>query len=115
MGETQEKNYTISIPDYKTAIQENKDFFVQFSLFTPDVEAIIIKIFHHYLEKFDIIYVRDTVITMMKELINNSIKANLKRLFFKTKGYDINKTDDYRLGMEVFKSEIYSNESEDYF
>ncbi|MCL2025328.1 MAG: HDOD domain-containing protein [Leptospirales bacterium] len=115
MGETQEKNYTISVPDYKAAIQENKDFFVQFSLFTSDVEAIIIRIFHHYLEKFDIIYVRDTVITMMKELINNSIKANLKRLFFKTKGYDINKTDEYRLGMENFKSEIYANESEDYF
>ena len=115
MSETQEKLYTINTPDYKTAIREDKDFFIQFNLFSPDVEAVTIKILHHYLEKFDIIYVRDTIITIMKELINNSVKANLKRLFFKTKGFDINKVDEYRLGMESFKSEIYSDESENYF
>ncbi|MCL1911616.1 MAG: HDOD domain-containing protein [Leptospirales bacterium] len=115
MSGTQDKNYNINTPDYKAAISEGKDFFVQFNLFTPDVEAVLIRILHHYLEKFDIIYVKDTIITMLKELVNNSIKANLKRLFFKTKGFDINKTDEYRLGMESFKSEIYSSESEDYF
>jgi HD-like signal output (HDOD) protein len=109
------KNYTINTPDYKAAIREEKDFFIQFNLLTPDVEAIIIKILHHYLEKFDILYIKDTVLTVMKELINNSIKANLKRLYFKTKGLDINKTEDYRTGMETFKNEIYSRESDEYF
>lgn len=115
MEDTVQKSYTINTPDYKAAIEEEKDFFVQFNVFDPDVEAVTIKIFHLYLEKFDLLYMKDTVLSVLKELINNAIKANVKRLFFKLLGLDINNVSDYRQGMESFKDEIYSSGSDEYF
>ena len=115
MGDTVQQSYTINTPDYKAAINEERDFFVQFNVFNPDVEAAIIRIFHRYLEKYDILYIKDTVLTVLKELINNAVKANVKRLFFKGQGLDINNNSDYRQGMESFKNEIYSGETNGYF
>ncbi|HOW81783.1 MAG TPA: HDOD domain-containing protein [Spirochaetota bacterium] len=115
MGNGEEKKYTITPPDFKTAITEGKDFYIQFHLIDMDVEAQIIKIVHRYLEKFDILYIKDTIITVLKELINNSIKANIKRLYFKLKGLDINKTEDYRTGMETFKEDIYQSGDDEIF
>ena len=115
MGETIQKNYTINSPDYKSAIKNGKDFFIQFHIFSPEVEALLIKILHRYLEEYDILYVKDTILTVVKELVNNSVKANLKRLFFKSKGLDINKIEDYRIGMETFKEETYHHNNDNYF
>jgi len=110
-----EKKYTITPPDFKEAIAEGKDFYIQFHILTHEVEAQVIKIVHRYLEKYDILYIKDTIITVMKELINNSIKANVKRLYFKLKSLDINKTEDYRLGMETFKEDAYQSGDDEIF
>ncbi len=115
MGENNQKNLIINSSDYKSAIKNGDDFYIQFHLFTPEVEALLIRILHRYLEEYDILYIKDTILTVAKELINNSIKANLKRLFFKLKGLDINRIEDYRVGMETFKDETYHNDSEGYF
>lgn len=115
MDKVQEKDYILNPPDFKSAILDEKDFYIQFHLMKPDIEAQIIKIIHRYLEKYDILYIKDTIINVIKELINNSIKANLKRLYFKLKDLDINKTDDYRKGMETFKTDTYQSGDEEMF
>ncbi len=115
MDTVEEKHYIITPPDYKDAIIQGKDFYIQFHLFRLDVDAQIVKIIHRCLEKYDILYIKDTVITVLKELINNSIKANVKRLYFKIKNLDINKTDDYRKGMETFKEEAYQSGDDEIF
>ncbi len=42
------------------------------------------------------------------ELVSNGFKANLKRNFFKRKGFNIDNMDDYRRGMEEFRSYLKS-------
>jgi HD-like signal output (HDOD) protein len=80
----------------------------------PDVEGAIIKAIHRFLEHYDLNYISNQVINIIKELINNAIKANLKRIYFKLKDLDIEKTEDYRNGMETFKNEAYEGASEEY-
>lgn len=43
------------------------------------------------------------------ELLSNADKANLKRLYFREKGLDINNADDYKLGMKTFLEETFAN------
>ncbi len=110
MKAIEEKEYILNPPDYKETIKKSEDFYLQFPLLTPAVDALLIKIINRYLQRFDIQYIKDSVINITKELINNAIKANMKRIYFKLQELDINMTDDYRNGMETFKEDVYSGD-----
>ena len=109
-SESETVDYVITPTDYKTAIKDGVDISVRFKAFKPSLEGQIIKIIHRYLAKYDILYIKDTVVAITKEVINNAIKANLKRLYFDKKGLDINNIADYREGMTNFKSETFQSD-----
>jgi HD-like signal output (HDOD) protein len=68
------------------------------------------KMLHRFLEKHDILYLKEMILTIMRELITNAVKANTKRLYFKLNNLDIKNQDEYRRGMEKFKEDVYSKE-----
>ncbi|HPO46560.1 MAG TPA: hypothetical protein PK875_12270, partial [Spirochaetota bacterium] len=111
MEGTIENQIVLNPPNFKEAIRNGEDFYIQFSIMSPVVEENLIKVLHRELEYFDILYMKDMLLTVLKELINNAVKANAKRLYFRKKGLDIRKKEDYRAGMETFKEEVFSNES----
>ncbi len=45
----------------------------------------------------------------LRELMENARKANLKRVYFTQKGYNINNYNDYISGIKTFKQEVYGN------
>ena len=108
MEGTIKNQITINPPDFKESVKNGEDLYIQFSMMSPDVEATLIKILHRYLEYFDILYMKDMLITILKELINNAIKANAKRLYFKIRELDIQNRDQYREGMECFKDDVFA-------
>jgi HD-like signal output (HDOD) protein len=108
------KNYVISPADFRQCIESGSEFQIQFNCWHNETEAAVTRIIYRFLEKYDIHYLRETVVNIMKELVNNAIKANLKRLYFQMKNLDINKTDDYRTGMESFKAETYQPDDTTY-
>ncbi len=101
--------------DYKTAIADEIDFYLQFQTLTPETEAVIIRSIHRYLNHYDLGYINHEITNIVKELVNNAIKANLKRIYFLVKNLDIDKTEDYRLGMDSFKQEVYDAGNGEYF
>jgi HD-like signal output (HDOD) protein len=112
LKEKKDINFTINPENFKEAISDDSDFYIQFSIFSPDAEATLTKVLHMYLEKNDLLYLKGMLLAILKELINNAIKANAKRIYFKLKNLDINNSDDYQLGMENFKQETYNPESQ---
>jgi len=108
---TIENQVVLNPPNFKEAIRNGEDFYIQFSLMSPLVEEHLIKVLHRELENYDILYMKDMLLTVLKELINNAVKANAKRLFFRKKGLDIRKKEEYRSGMDTFKEEVFSEES----
>jgi len=90
---TLENQIILNPPNYKEAIKNGEDFYVQFSVLSPEVEEVLIKTLHRYLESYDILYMKDMLLTVIKELVNNAIKANAKRLYFIIKTLDINQSD----------------------
>ncbi len=112
MQETQTAAFVLKPKDYNKAINKDTRFHIQFKFFSPDVEGTFLRMLHRYLEKHDVIYMKEMILTVARELITNAVKANTKRLYFKLKDLDINEKDDYREGMESFKKDVYVEESD---
>jgi len=108
----EENPYILKPSDYKKSIISNERFYIQFNFFSLEVEAIFMKIIHRYLEKHDILYLKDMIITVLREIITNAVKANAKRLYFKLMKLDISKKEDYWKGMRSFKADVYSSETD---
>lgn len=102
----------INPTDYKTAINTETDFYIQFINLNKEAEPLIIKVLRRFLIKYDMLYLRDVVITVLKELITNASKANAKRLYFRSKNLDIKNEHDYMLGMESFKTEVIHSQTD---
>ncbi|HOP28115.1 MAG TPA: HDOD domain-containing protein [Spirochaetota bacterium] len=100
--------------DYTQAIASGDDFYIQFKRFTADTDSHILKIIHRYLEHYDLLFHKDTIISIVREMINNAIKANLKRVYFEKKELDINNIKSYREGMEQFKDEVFQTTENEY-
>lgn len=113
LSEAESKGYFIKPPDYINAILSGEEFFIQFQRFTPEIDSILIKIIHRFLEQHDILFIKDSVISITKELVNNAVKANLKRLFFNIKGLDMNVQKNYREGMDEFREAVFQTEDND--
>jgi HD-like signal output (HDOD) protein len=70
------------------------------------ISSVITKI----LARNNLMYLQDTVITILREIIANAVKANSKRLYFRFQNLDIFDEDEYIQGMEGFKSFIIENQ-----
>ncbi len=111
MENTEELPIILDPPDYKKAFEKNKTFSIQFPFYTPDVEIVFMKILNRFLGRHNLLYMKDMLITVIRELITNAVKANFKRLYFMQKNLNIENIDDYRTGMENFKHEVYGKDS----
>lgn len=47
----------------------------------------------------------------LSEILFNAIKANMKRIYFLEKNFDINNPEDYEKGMETFRQDTLSNKN----
>jgi hypothetical protein len=45
----------------------------------------------------------------LQELVSNAKKANNKRVYFRERGLDISKPEDYQAGMSTFRDEVFSD------
>ena len=45
----------------------------------------------------------DKLEIIISELINNAVKANLKRIYFQSKGFDLNSPENYEIGLKSFR------------
>jgi HD-like signal output (HDOD) protein len=70
------------------------------------ISSVITKI----LARNNMIYLQDTIITILREIIVNAVKANSKRLYFSLENLDIFDDEQYIHGMEGFKDFIITNQ-----
>lgn len=102
---------TIEPLDYTGAISTGTDITLEFITFDKPVEASFIKIMRRFLSFNDTLYIRDVLITILKELITNAVKGNSKRLYFRENNLRITDPEDYKKGMVNFKNDVLSPEN----
>ncbi len=92
-----------------SSITEGKPFQIKTSRYHPGTRNFVEETLEKYLEIIKKTEFKTNIAYCIHEMANNAKKANMKRVFFREKGLDIHKTDDYQKGMEGFKTETANN------
>lgn len=74
-----------------------------------ETEEYLERVLSIFLSEFGQDALADRVAYCMKELAVNAKKANTKRVYFVEKGLDLENSEDYKAGMESFKTETLDN------
>lgn len=105
------------------AIDQNRPLDLEFKYATPAILMLLNSIIAKTLSKFDHIFLLNSMITILREVVVNAIKANAKRIYFRKNGLNINDPHTYAQGMLKFKTDVIGEfdmiedemESSDYF
>ncbi len=98
-----------NLKDLNHSVLENIPVHYRFHNLTENVDSTISRTLDRYLIQLDIIYVRDSVLTTLKETIANSIKANIKRIYFQELKADIHNPVIYKQKISGFKKDYLDN------
>ena len=98
---------------YKTAkaeigkkIEKDEALTFRFKFINEDLLMLLNSIMAKLLGKMDYIFLLNSTITILREVVVNALKANAKRVFFKKEGLDISLPKEYDQGMRRFKEEV---------
>ncbi|TFH41013.1 MAG: HDOD domain-containing protein [Chrysiogenales bacterium] len=81
--------------------------YVSFQYISREIENGMNSLLAKILFRSDMGYLYDTLESVLRELVQNGVKANMKRVWFQGLKLDIHNEDDYRKGMPGFKDVVY--------
>jgi len=87
------------------AQESQKPLQIKTYTFLPNAQAYVDRLLKVFLDELGVSSLYDQFSFCIRELAVNAKKANTKRLFFKRHGLDLSRAEDYRRGMENFKTE----------
>ncbi|MBN2040246.1 MAG: HDOD domain-containing protein [Spirochaetes bacterium] len=94
-----------------TELEKNGQINIQFYYHSEVLLRSIDALFSKLLAKIDLIYLLDSMVTILREIIANAIKANAKRYYFKKNNLDIDNDEAYIEGMKDFKMRVIGSDS----
>jgi len=97
---------TVSNKELFIRISERKDIVHRFKSIDEDTSDLINSIIARVLSEYDKLYLLYSILTIIRELMVNSLKANVKRVFFEMNGLNINDANDYETGISMFREVI---------
>ncbi|PJZ68467.1 HD family phosphohydrolase [Leptospira perolatii] len=98
-----------NLKDLNQPIKENVPFHFKFHTLTEDIDTILARTLDRFLLHLDIIYIRDSVFAALKETVSNTVKANVKRIYFRELQADIHDPLKYRSNIVGFKQTYLEN------
>jgi putative nucleotidyltransferase with HDIG domain len=94
---------------YSDQLKQGQVVKFDFYRYTPDINELTLNLVSQSLAQLQLTFLQEVLFTFLKELINNAIKANLKRAFFKSQNEDIHNCDKHDELILKFKEEILTN------
>ena len=101
MSAYQSKKNEISIK-----IAKNEPLTFRFKFINEGLLMLLNSIVAKLLAKMDFVFLLNSTITILREIVVNALKANAKRVYFKKIGMDLNDPLQYEEGMRRFKEEV---------
>jgi hypothetical protein len=90
--------------------ERGEDISIDFQYVDKDIENDINSLLSKILSRFDKAYLYHTYEPVLRELMQNAVKANMKRVCFQGMKLDIRNDTDYNAGMREFKKIAYHPE-----
>lgn len=97
---------TLKTNEILSQLDKEKKVVISFHYHTETFLKSIDAIFSRLLAKIDLIYLLDSIVTILREIIANAVKANLKRYYFKKLNIDINNPEKYSEAIKNFKMKV---------
>ncbi len=99
----------IDYSDIITKFYNGKTIIFKFKYPSDRIIVSINSLIAKILSRMNRIYLLDSVLTIIRELIVNAVKANSKRVYFQNLELDINDPDEYNFGMKKFMLRVMRN------
>lgn len=87
-------------------IENRENIKLTFQYVSDDTLVLLNSIVSRVLSKYDMPYILYSMLTVVREIVVNALKANAKRVFFNKSGYNINDQQDYNRGISSFKDQV---------
>jgi HD-like signal output (HDOD) protein len=87
-------------------IENGEPLKIHFQFVSDDTLILLNSITARILAKYDLHYILYSMLTIIREIVVNALKANAKRVFFSNSGLDINDLQDYKKGIGIFKEKV---------
>ncbi|MFH0974289.1 MAG: HDOD domain-containing protein [Spirochaetota bacterium] len=92
--------------DLLSLLDKEKTVSIKFPFHNETLLKSIDAFFSKVLAKIDMIYLLDSVVTILREIIANAVKANAKRYYFLKLKLDINNQEKYSNAIKNFRKEV---------
>jgi len=96
----------VNTSELTSKVFKGEEVALRFRYPTDEILLTINSLVAKILGNIDLIYLLDTIITILREILLNAVKANAKRIFFANQDYQIAIEGDYSLGMKEFKTKV---------
>ncbi len=100
----------VNVVQVRKAIKSGIPLVLTTYTFPRDIEAYVDEVIKVFLTELNQKQMIETLSYCMKELANNAKKANTKRVYFEEKKLDLHNPEEYRKGMEAFKTDTLTNQ-----
>jgi putative nucleotidyltransferase with HDIG domain len=87
-------------------IESGKPIKLSFKYINEKILMVLNSILARILSRNDQVYLLNSTVTILREVIINALKANAKRIYFLKTNLNINDPHEYRKGMNRFKKEV---------
>lgn len=87
-------------------IENRENIKLTFQYVSDDTLTFLNSIVSRVLSKYDMPYILYSLLTVVREIVVNALKANAKRVFFNKSGYNINDKQEYNKGISFFKDQV---------
>lgn len=92
--------------DFANKIENGETVGITFHYYNKKNNSFVSALIRKVLGRRNMNFLQDTIMTILREIIVNAVKANSKRLYFLSNNWDISNTEQYLFGMESFKEYI---------
>lgn len=97
---------TIDLSKINSKIKNKESFEISFKYANKENIMVLNSIIARLLSNLDRIFLLNSLVTVIREVVVNAQKANAKRIFFKINNLDIKNPVDYKKGMMSFKDSV---------
>jgi HD-like signal output (HDOD) protein len=99
----------VDVTKIKKAVHSAIPLTITTSTMPHEIEVYMEEVLEVFLNELGQSRIKDYLVYCLRELAVNAKKANTKRVYFETRGLDLNNAKDYAEGMKTFKSDTLEN------
>ena len=89
----------IESAELASQFEKGEEVSISFQYVSREIDIALNSLLAKALARIDLLFLYETLEAILREVVQNAVKANMKRVWFKSHGLDIDSDEDYAEGM----------------